>query len=246
MAMSLFESIINSTVAEFQCNITKLLKDKNTIPVNINDPPKKKAISYPIHKLVFGKAFACKFNADEKVSPTHYEIKSLPRFVELFGITFNKYNDIAVSCPVMVATHDTESYKRGDLVLPLRNEEDGNVSVFFPGVHEDDGMEAIPFSKFLSTKDWRDKLDIFPERVIHNYTLYNIVKGEDYVTVKTGSGVQIGDYIVVRGKSYEVYALSDNAFTKCEGQEDVIRIVGEFTNNEQEWKWSWNLRNSIP
>ena len=72
--MSLLESIVNSTVAEFRCDIIKSLKDRNTIPVNINDPTKKKVVSYPIHKLVFARAFACQFNADEKVSPTYYEV----------------------------------------------------------------------------------------------------------------------------------------------------------------------------
>ena len=84
-------------------------------------------------------------------------------------------------------------------MLPLPNEED-NVSVYFPGV------ETIPISKFVSIKDWRDKLNIFPERVIENYNLYNIVKGENYVTVKTGSGIHVGDYIVVRGKNDEVFS----------------------------------------
>ena len=54
--------------------------------------------------------------------------------------------------------------------------------------------------------DWRDKLNIFPERVVENYNLYDIVKGENYVTVKIGSGIQVGDYIVVRGKNDEVFS----------------------------------------
>ena len=68
MMASLHEEIVNESVKELEIQFSKLLCDKNTITVSSADPPKKKLTSYPVHRLVFAKAFGVKLTATERIS----------------------------------------------------------------------------------------------------------------------------------------------------------------------------------
>ena len=56
-------------------------------------------------------------------------------------------------------------------------------------------------------------------------------KGENWLSIKSGSSVSIGNYLIIRGKRYEIVAISDDAFMKTEGDRDVVRTRKSFENN---------------
>ena len=234
---SFYEDIINDTVKEFVANVIKGVQDKNTIPVALSDPPLKKATSYPIHRAVFAKAFGTKLRSDEKI-PTAanvldvtYKITTLERVQDIFGIkpliNFNKFNDFCILSPLMVITKSFDNYSAGVLVLPIKNTPDG-ISVFVPGGPDDDKNNS-----FISLRQiiLGFKPELLPERHLEGHPL-SIKKGTDYVSIVATNDVQEGDYLVVRGKSYRIYAKTDDdCFTFKEGERNVIRISGTFKNN---------------
>ena len=136
--MSLFESIVNDAVAEFEVNFLKAFKQRNTIKVSISDPLKKKVLAYPIHQATFAKAFGTEFRLEEKVPDLNvrFKLQSVHRVVEIFGtspiMTFNKHGDIGSALPVMsVSRAINHEFKKQDLVIPI-SENNGIIKIFVP------------------------------------------------------------------------------------------------------------------
>ena len=229
---SLFEDIVNATVLEFKKSVTTKLRDLNNFKVNIGGE-RKLYISYPIHRLVFGKAFGCEFTPKEGKYP-FFEIKTLDRLTELFGsksvLKMNSLGDLALATPVCYLEQLEDNYDkdlaRGDLCIPIRQDGD-DVHCFFPaGVDNDDKVQ--PLSSLLQYES-----SVVPERVQPGFTI-NIIKKKyvDYVSVASGHNLQEGDQLIVRGKSYDIIAISDDdASTSKVNSRNVIRVDRDFENS---------------
>ena len=238
---SFFCEIVEETCREFKQNTVKAFKDKNTISVNINDPPLKKYVSYPVHRAIYAKSFAANMLQEEKVTSSKHcvwhQITTLHRMVETFGlsplISFNKYNDVALAMPQFVISVENGFLKRGDIVFPLSKVDDQTLTVFVPGGHDDAHTEKIPLGRILG-KDLNEE-DILPICSEEGYAV-TVKKGDNWVSIKSGSSISTGDYLVIRGKRYEVIAISDDAFTKTEGDRDILRTRKSFENNSNRQK----------
>ena len=52
-------------------------------------------------------------------------------------------------------------------------------------------------------------------------------KGDNYFPLKSGCPLEVGDYIVVRGRSYKIKLITDDdAFTSKYGQNNIVCIWG--------------------
>ena len=85
--MSFYKNVVNSMVQDFIRNVCKSLKDKNTIPVNVGDPPNKTYTSYPVHKMVYIKAIISKCKKGEISPDKSVKITYLNRYANVFGIS---------------------------------------------------------------------------------------------------------------------------------------------------------------
>ena len=104
-------------------------------------------------------------------------------------------------------------------MLPIRNTPDG-ISVFVPGGPDDDSNKSfIPLSKIILGF----KPEFLPERHLEGHSL-SIKKRNDHVSVFATNDVQEGDYLVVMGKSYCIYAKTDDEPSKIMLRGDVSDI----------------------
>ena len=146
---SLLESIISDTVAEFKINVTQKLKENNTIPVNLGDPPQKRFLSYPIHRCIFAKAFGCTFTPAERVvgSSCFFSIPSLNRIEEIFGcrglVRFNHFGDMAVISPVLKAVNSNILIDSGDFLFPIEMIGERIIAFLPSGCDDEDGNKMI-------------------------------------------------------------------------------------------------------
>ena len=231
--MLFFENIVNDAVAEFKVNFLKAFKDKNMIKVSISNPPKKKVLSYPT-QAIFAKAFGTGFKMEEKVPDFNirFKLESANRITEIFGtspiMAFNKHGDLGLALPVMSISHDIDDQiMRGDLVIPIL-QTNGITTIFVPdGCDEETPL--ISLKKILPRLDPIDLPVCYKEG--HAVT---VKKGDNGISVSAEAcgDLQEGDYAVIRGRCYEVYAKNnDDCFTPVEGSHNVIRIKGCFANN---------------
>ena len=106
-----YREIVDGIVNEFSLNIVQKIKENNTFPVNIADPPRKRVISYPLHQAVFCKCFA-KLLKTEKIGEFVYKLCTINRLETVLGcktlVRFNKFNDMALICPFMVVENDID------------------------------------------------------------------------------------------------------------------------------------------
>ena len=101
------------------------------------------------------------------------------------------------------------------------------LSIFVPFGPDESGQSFVPLNQIVPCFT----PDILPEIYIEGNPL-TIVQGDDDVSILSGTDIQEGDYLVVRGKSYEVYAKTDDdCFTFSYGVKNRIRIKGTFKNN---------------
>ena len=231
--MSLFESIVNDAVAEFKVNFLKAFKERNTIKISISDPLKKKVLSYPIHQAIFAKAFGTEFRMNEKVRDLNvrFKLQSAHRVVDIFGtspiVTFNKHGDIGLALPVMSVSRDiNHEFKNGDLVIPI-SENNGIIKIFVPGGCDEE-KPLITLKQILPKLNPSDLPVCYKEG-----NPVTVKKGNNNISVAADICSElVGDYIVIHGRSYEVYAKNnDDCFTPVEGSHNVIRIKGCFANN---------------
>ena len=228
--MEFLSEIAESTVSEFRKNALAKIRDANTFKLNLGAHDKSCYTSYPIHKMVFGKAFGRNFRPYEGVYPS-FEIKTLERFMEVFGsktvVKFNHHGDLALASPVDYLDKSYSIHDRGDLLIPVREVNDDNVLCFFPaGADETDKLIALS-SVVIYEKG------IVPEKVQEGFTL-TIKKGKhvDYVSIPTGHNLVEGDELIVRGKSYTIIGISeDDASTFEPNTRSVIRVDRDFANN---------------
>ena len=236
--MSLFGSIVNDAVAEFKVNFLKAFKERNTIKVSISDPLKKKVLSYLIHQAIFVKAFGTEFRMEEQVPDLNvrFKLQSAHRVVEIFGtspiMTFNKHGDIGLALPVMSVSRDiNHEINKGDLVIPI-SENNSIIKISVPGGCDEE-------KPLITLKQILPKLNPSDLPVCHREgNPVTVKKGNNNISVAADlcSELEEGDYIVIRGRSYEVYAKNnDDCSTPVEGSHNMIRINGCFVNSQQKF-----------
>lgn len=173
---SLYEQIVGATVKEFNKNTITKLRELNGFKENLKGD-RKTYISYPIHRLVFGKAFGCKFSQNEGKYPS-FELKTLERLNELFGskaiVKINCFGDLALASPTCYIDQLDEKQKnefcRGDICIPLKEVKD-TVHCFFPAGVDDDDKPLLPLSSLLQFES-----SVLPERVQPGFS-FTIKKG---------------------------------------------------------------------
>ena len=229
MNSSLLEEIVGDTVREFKKNVVAKLRDMNNFKVNLSGE-KKLYLSYPIHRLVFARSFGCNFTPKEGTYPS-FEVRTLLRFGELFGdkaiIKINAFGDLALATPVNYVDQidDNDKISRGDICIPL-NQVGDLVHCFFPAGADDDD-KPLHLSSLLQYES-----SVVPERVQPGFPI-TIKKGKyvDYVSIPSGHNLEEGDDLIVRGKSYNIIAISDDDASTLEPKtRNVIRVDRDFAN----------------
>ena len=72
---------------------------------------------------------------------------------------------------------------------------------------------------------------VLPEERLEGFSI-QVSKGNNFVSVKAGHGLEVGDYLVVRGKNYRITDIHpDDCFVKEEGSRNMIYVQKEFDNN---------------
>ena len=140
--------------------------------------------------------------------------------------------DLALATPVnYVEIDDNDEISRGDICIPLKQVGD-LVHCFFPAGADDDD-KPLPLSSLLQYES-----SVVPERVQPGFPI-TIKKGKyvDYVSIPSGHNLVEGDELIVRGKSYNIIAISDDGLKNCIHK---IRMLGERLYT------SWYHSNSAP
>ena len=243
--MSYLAEIVKNIEKEFKINFLKAFKAKNTHKVSTSDPVEKTVTSSSIHRAIFAKAFGMLMNMEERLSSSSastseeficFNINSIKRTIDIFGlnplICFNKFGDLALATPIMVVRKDFGSVVKGQLVIKVDDKK-----VFVPGGFEE--KSVCPLHVVIGKK----RLDpaILPVKCVEGCPI-TVKKGRDFVSVRSEAGdhIEEGDFLVVRGKSYLVYAKNnDDAFTTVEGERNIIRIKGTFLNNVTRQKFQY-------
>ena len=107
---------------------------------------------------------------------------------------------------------------RGDLVVPIL-QTNGITTIFVPGGCDEE-TPLISLKKILPRLDPIDLPVCYKEG--HAVT---VKKGDNDISVSAEAcgDLQEGDYMVIRGRCYEVYAKNnDDCFTPVEGSHNVI------------------------
>ena len=120
-----------------------------------------------------------------------------------------------------------EDIGRGDIGIPIHEnpESSSQVLVFFPG--SCDSTQCVDLANLVK----------FPMNSIKEITKQGFpitIQGKkiDYVSVKAGHGIEEGDFLVVRGKSYEIIAVTnDDAAHAIPYARNIIRVSRDFENN---------------
>ena len=119
-----FQNIVEDNVREFKLNVLQKIKENNTFPANIGDPPRKRVLSYPAHRVVFLKAFGVNFAKEEHDSVTNsFRVGTIFKLELVFCssslVRVNHHNDIAIISPQLAVTQPLLNLERGDLCLPI-------------------------------------------------------------------------------------------------------------------------------
>ena len=236
------------------------LKDSNSMKSNINNPHRRLVSVPDVHKYVFSGCFRSKLERHSEISlavdvdftksSPIYSLNSLRSLSCVFDvknlIKFHRSGDISIITPWCtyepgndeICTNATGEvldfiYKKA-YVIPLYTSQDV-VTCLLPcaGLDPDTG----------DTPDWAWDIDItavlpgislkdFPVLKKRGDGKVSVVKGTDYVSVKSGQFDE-GDYIVCRGDEWRrVMAIAEDAFF-AEGARNVIRCTVDFSRNSK-------------
>ena len=242
--MAALQQYLKENCQEFKLQISKKVKDKNCFVAESINEPKRQHVSYPVHQLTFLGAFGKLFYPHfEKVSQhmEMYQLLSGRRCAEIFGINAvansNKDNDWALLLPQMVVKLSlSDKLSLGDIVMPVDiicddNKKPSTVIVFSPAVPDDTGYERISLRGLFGVQGENDIVPFLPVIGIEGYPV-TTTKGDDYISIKSGSPLEVGDYLIVRGQGYKVrHITEDDAFTSQYSKKNIVTIWGVFKNN---------------
>lgn len=238
--MAAFERLFVECKQEFFMQVKRMVRDRNSFKFTNADAPKRLVISYPVHRLIFQAAFGSKFlNSEREVgSDVFFSLRSSSRFIEIFGIAAtikaNSSLDWSLVLPQCYCLNNFEGVERGDIVFPIKEDGD-SVLAFVPGGVGDADVSKVSLETILGV-DLKELLPIIPERTVDGYTV-SVSKGDHHVSIRAGSPIAEGDYLVIRGKLHKIHGISeDDAFFPVEGSRNVINIKGKFVNNVTDQK----------
>lgn len=218
-----YQKIFEETCNEFESVMKTRLRENNTFRfTSIDEQPRKIVSSYPVHKLVFDQTFS---------GVSTYTLRQIYRIFDGKAmVKINQHNDIALVTPQMYVTVrlENEGLNRGDIVFPVNNLLDNeHVQVFVPV-----GCDEEPVGRV----SLRNMLPCLNPNVLQEVRLQDIKvtvkKGDKFVSIKSGHSINVGDFLVVRGKSYEVTLITDDdCFATVEFSRNVIYVAKAFENN---------------
>ena len=119
-----FQNIVEDTIKEFKFNVLQKIKENNTFPANIGDPPRKRVLSYPAHSIVFLKAFGINFEKEEHDSITNsFHVSTISKLELVFCcsslVWVNHHYDIGIISPLLAVTQPLLNLEGRDLCLPI-------------------------------------------------------------------------------------------------------------------------------
>ena len=125
---------------------------------------------------------------------------------------------------------------RGDLVIPIL-QTNGITTIFVPGGCDEE-TPLISLKKILPRLDPIDLPVCYKEG--HAVT---VKKADNDISdsAEACGDLQEGDYVVIRGRCYEVYVKNnDDCFTPVDGSHNVVWIKGCFANNVTRQKFLYH------
>ena len=212
-----FQKVFIECCEEFKFNVLAKFKEHNNFRVSADDVVKT-VQNHPIHRRIFESCFK------------EGELTLLRQAYKVFGvgtIRINQHRDISLVAPLMYVTTPGEhgDLDRGDLVIPICKAvpftelpEDQSFQVFVPSSCDDLGRtdNIVTLSYLLPFFDPH----VLPEERLTGYSI-STGRGNKFVSVKAGHGLNIGDFLVVRGKSYKIMDIHP---------EDIFAAVPESRN----------------
>ena len=221
-----FKQIFLQSCKEFKSNVCSKLKDNNNFRVASQEVVKT-VQSYPTHSEIFHTCFK------------EGELKTLRLVSKIFGSTnivkFNEHKDLSIVSPLLYVTTVHDDLGRGDIVIPIcklppisEDAEDQNFHVFVPSDSDDllGGVSAIPLNTLFPCNP-----SIFREERLEGFSL-STDKGFNFVSVKANHGLNVGDFLVVRGKFYKISEIhpDDGCSSSLEGSRNMIYVDRNFEN----------------
>ena len=220
-----FKQIFIDSCKDFKLNVTSKLRELNNFRVSALDVVKTFK-SQSIHHQVF------------KVCFKEGELGTLRLICKVFGsesmIRFNQHKDLSLVCPLMYVTlSHNDNLERGDLVIPIcklppltESIEDQNMQIFVPSDSDDLEEASIALDKLLPFDP-----KVLPEERLVSFGI-STRNERNFVSLKKDHGLNVGDYIVVRGKHYRIVDIHPDDFsTKVEGSRNMIYVDRNFENN---------------
>ena len=141
--------------------------------------------------------------------------------------------------PHYYITVANSTLSRGDLVFPIQKITNGIVeseidtfNVFIPASIEvgQDDMPKVMLSDLVPLLK-PDDADIIPEERKDSFTI-TVKKDDNYVSLKAGHGLNVNDFIIVRGKNYRIMTVHhDDCFFRVEGSRNSITVDRPFESN---------------
>ena len=236
--MAAFEGVFVECKKEFLLQVKRMVRDRNSFKFSAVDAPKRLIVTYPVHRLIFHGALASKFRKSERVGDCleFYKLGLSSRFVELFGVAAtikaNSSLDWSLILPQSYCLDDFDSVEKGDVVFPIKEVEDNCEMwhVFLPGGVEDTDTSKVALESILGITE-EELLSHLPDRTVEGFSI-SVRKGYEHASIRSGSPLVEGDYLVIRGKTYKIHAVSDDdAFTPIEFSRNVVNIKGKFQSN---------------
>jgi len=225
-----FKQVFVECCQEFKVNVISKFKEHNNFRVTAEDVVKT-VQNYPIHKNIFNSCFK------------EGSLLTLRMVHKVFGdscVRINQHKDLSIVAPLWYVTTDNVdlSMGRGDLVIPVCKLlslseliEDQYIQVFVPSGCDDDlghsnVSNSLPLSDLFPLNP-----NILPEERLVGYSI-TVSKGDNYVSIKAGHGLVIGDFLDVRGKNYEIQSIHpDDCFASVEGSRNMIYVKNVFLCN---------------
>ena len=125
---------------------------------------------------------------------------------------------------------------RGDLVFPVSNLPQPQL----PTADADSGESFRVFLLFCSDQPEISRIplsssidpDVLPEKRLGEGFSLSTTKGDDFVSVKAGHNLIVGDYLVIRSKNYKIKDIHpDDCFARVEGSCNILYVNEPFANN---------------
>ena len=229
--MKIYESFFKNSCENVEKQVSRKLRDSNTLKSNLANPYYRCLIIGNIPRLAFAHKYGRNFLPSERrgvgndvVSP-YFEIKTVDRLMESFSanvlLKVQSSGDTSLITPWVCLNTDISvkfphekytTFESGKLGLPLKQEDD-KLLVFFVcgGLDEDDEVPA--WVQEFTPKDLG--IPVIPSSYMESKGLSTITlnkKNRDWSYVVKGQGICDGDFLKIRANYYEVLGIVGDCF----------------------------------